>query len=150
MIGVGASDREGRPAPFSSGNLSVLVSAPGVEVPVVTPGGEYDLSDGTSSATALVAGAATLIKAKYPDIPPHLVARALSSTARFATKAGYDEHIGFGVVDAAAALDRAGSCCPPRPRSRWPRAVVSAAGRCPRGRTGPVPTRSACGCTAPA
>ncbi|GIH77438.1 S8 family serine peptidase [Planobispora longispora] len=108
VIGVGASDREGRPAPFSSGNLSVLVSAPGVEVPVVTPGGEYDLSDGTSSATALVAGAATLIKAKYPDIPPHLVARALSSTARFATKAGYDEHIGFGVVDAAAALDRAG------------------------------------------
>ncbi|GGS64989.1 type VII secretion-associated serine protease [Planobispora rosea] len=108
VIGVGASDREGRPAPFSSDNLSVLVSAPGVDVPVVLPGGGYGLSDGTSSATALVAGVAALIKAKYPDIPPHLVSRALTSTARLTPVDGYDDHIGFGVVDAAAALGRAG------------------------------------------
>ncbi|MFJ2028971.1 S8 family serine peptidase [Streptosporangium sp. NPDC087985] len=108
VIGVGAIDSAGRPAPFSSDNLSVLVSAPGVGVPVVTPGGEYGFSEGTSSATALVAGVAALIKAKYPDIPPYLVSQALTSTARSAPPAGYDDHIGFGIVDAGAALARAG------------------------------------------
>ncbi|MEU1880662.1 S8 family serine peptidase [Streptosporangium sp. NPDC020072] len=108
VIGVGAVNERSEPAGFSSDNLSVLVSAPGVEVPVVVPGGGYRPSDGTSSAAALVAGVAALIKAKYPDIPPYLVARALSSTATSAPIAGYDDHVGFGVVDAGAALARAG------------------------------------------
>ncbi|MER7213383.1 S8 family serine peptidase [Streptosporangium sp. NPDC000239] len=108
VIGVGAVNERSEPAGFSSDNLSVLVSAPGVEVPVVVPGGGYRPSDGTSSAAALVAGVAALIKAKYPDIPPYLVARALSSTATSAPIAGYDDHVGFGVVDAGAALVRAG------------------------------------------
>ncbi|MEV4189366.1 S8 family serine peptidase, partial [Streptosporangium canum] len=108
VIGVGAVDSTGRPATFSSDNLSVLVSAPGVDVPVVTPGGAYGSSEGTSAATALVAGVAALIKAKYPDISPHLVAQALTSTATSAPVAGYDDHVGFGVVDAGAALARAG------------------------------------------
>ncbi|MER5425656.1 S8 family peptidase [Streptosporangium roseum] len=108
VIGVGAVDSTARPAPFSSDNLSVLVAAPGVDVPVVTPGGAYGSSEGTSSATALVAGVAALIKAKYPDISPHLVAQALTSTATSAPADGYDDHVGFGVVDAGAALARAG------------------------------------------
>ncbi|MBB2913543.1 subtilisin family serine protease [Streptosporangium becharense] len=108
VIGVAAVDARGKPAAFSSDNLSVQVSAPGVDVPVVLPGGEYGSSEGTSSATALVAGIVALIKAKYPDISPHTVSRALTSTARFTPAAGYDDHVGFGVVDAAAALARAG------------------------------------------
>lgn len=108
VIGVGAVDGANAPATFSSDNLSVLVAAPGVDVPVVIPGGGYGSSAGTSSSAALVAGVAALIKAKYPDIPPHMVAKALTSTARFAPAAGYDDHVGFGVVDAAAALARAG------------------------------------------
>ncbi|GIH91383.1 S8 family serine peptidase [Planobispora siamensis] len=108
VVGVGAADRFGQPAVFSSDNLSVLVSAPGVQVPVVLPGGKYANSDGTSVATALVAGVAALIKAKYPDMTPQQVSRALTSTAGFTPGAGYDEHVGFGVVDAGAALARAG------------------------------------------
>lgn len=107
VIGVGAVDRLGKPASFSSDNLSVLVSAPGVGVPVVVPGGNYGSSEGTSSATALVAGVAALIKAKYPNIAPQMVAQALVSTASASPTAGYDDHIGFGVVDAAAALAKA-------------------------------------------
>ncbi|MFF5111766.1 S8 family serine peptidase [Streptosporangium sp. NPDC000509] len=108
VIGVGAVDDLGRPATFSSDNLSVLVSAPGVNVPVVVPGGEYGSSEGTSSATALVAGVAALIKAKYPDISPQMVSQALTSTATSRPRNGYDDHVGFGVVDAAAALEAAG------------------------------------------
>ncbi|MFF0306617.1 S8 family serine peptidase [Streptosporangium sp. NPDC004379] len=108
VIGVGAVDARGEPAPFSSDNLSVAVAAPGVGVPVALPGGGYGTSEGTSAATALVAGVAALIKAKYPDLPPYLVSRALTSTAASPPTAGYDDHVGFGVVDAAAALTRAG------------------------------------------
>lgn len=108
VIGVGAVDDLGKPAVFSSDNLSVLVSAPGVDVPVVVPGGKYGSSEGTSSATALVAGVAALIKAKYPDISPQMVSQALTSTATAGPANGYDDHIGFGVVDAAAALAKAG------------------------------------------
>ncbi|MDP9849116.1 S8 family peptidase [Streptosporangium lutulentum] len=108
VIGVGAVDAQSKPALFSSDNLSVLVSAPGVEVPVVMPGGDYGVSEGTSSATALVSGVAALIKAKYPDISPQMVSQALTSTATSTPTVGYDDHVGFGVVNASAALTKAG------------------------------------------
>ncbi|MFC4587481.1 S8 family serine peptidase [Sphaerisporangium corydalis] len=108
VIGVGAVDKGGRPATFSSDNLSVLVGAPGVGVPAAIPGGGYADMEGSSAATALVAGAVALIKARYPNLTPDLVSRAITSTARGRPTAGYDDKVGFGVVDAAAALTRAG------------------------------------------
>jgi subtilisin family serine protease len=108
VIGVAAVDQDGRPAPFSSDNLSVLVAAPGVRVPVVQPGGAYAEADGTSPASALVAGVVALIKAEYPRLSPELVAQALAAGTRHRPAVGYDDRVGFGVVDAAAALERAG------------------------------------------
>ncbi|WP_214412704.1 S8 family serine peptidase [Sphaerisporangium fuscum] len=108
VIGVGAVDKRGKRADFSSDNLSVLVGAPGVGVPTTMPGGGYDEADGSSPSTALVAGAVALIKAKYPYLGPELVARALTSTTRGKPVARYDDKVGFGVVDVAAALTRAG------------------------------------------
>ncbi|GAA2210026.1 type VII secretion-associated serine protease mycosin [Nonomuraea monospora] len=105
VIGVAATDKQGRRATFSSDNLSVLVSAPGVGVPVLKREGGYELSEGTSSAAALVAGVAALIKSRYPKLAPEQVAQALSSSARGRPAAGYDDQTGFGVVDAAAALN---------------------------------------------
>lgn len=106
VIGVGAVDKQGNRATFSSDNLSVLVSAPGVGVPVVTRKG-YQQAEGTSAATALVAGVAALIKSRYPSLPPEQVAQALTAGARGRPATGYDDKIGFGVVDAAAALNAA-------------------------------------------
>lgn len=108
VVGVAAVDRHGRKTADSSDNLSVLVAAPGADVPVALPGGGYGTASGTEAAGAIVAGVAALIKAKYPDMPPELVARALTSTARPHPRAGYDDKVGFGVVDAAAALRKAG------------------------------------------
>ncbi|MEO3875941.1 S8 family serine peptidase [Nonomuraea sp. B12E4] len=107
VIGVAATDRQGRRAAFSSDNLSVLVSAPGVEVPVVKRGSGYELSEGTSSAAALVSGVAALIKSRYPNLPPEQVAQALAMSARGRPAAGYDDQTGYGVVDAVAALNAA-------------------------------------------
>ncbi|WP_049571301.1 S8 family serine peptidase [Nonomuraea sp. SBT364] len=107
IIGVAAVDKASKAAPYSSDNLSVLVAAPGSGVPVVKRGSGYELSEGTSSAAALVAGVAALIKARYPDLRPEQVSQALATGARGRPAAGYDDRTGFGVVDAGAALNAA-------------------------------------------
>jgi subtilisin family serine protease len=70
VIGVAAVDANGNAAGFSSDNLSVQVAAPGVNIPAQGRDGQYWLVSGTSPACALVAGAAALIKSRYPGRSP--------------------------------------------------------------------------------
>jgi len=117
VISVGAVDMKGAVASFSSENVSVRVAAPGVAVPAQGRDGQYWLVSGTSPACALVAGVAALIKSRYPDLAPNLVATALTSTTTNRPPGGYDSEVGFGIVDAAAALAKAGKLAgdPPAP-----------------------------------
>jgi subtilisin family serine protease len=108
VISVGAVNAGGTVAGFSSDNLSVQVAAPGVNVPAQGRDGQYWYVSGTSPACALVAGVAALIKARYPHLAPDLVAKAMTSTATDQPHGGYDSQVGFGIVDAAAALVKAG------------------------------------------
>jgi type VII secretion-associated serine protease mycosin len=108
VISVGAVDSTGAVAAFSSDNVSVQVAAPGVSVPAQGRDGEYWWVSGTSPACALVAGVAALIKSMYPGLAPELVVSALTSTTTDRPAGGYDSELGFGVVDAAAALAKAG------------------------------------------
>ncbi|MEV4016968.1 S8 family serine peptidase [Nonomuraea angiospora] len=135
VIGVAATDKQGKRATFSSDNLSVLVAAPGVGVPVVKRKSGYELSEGTSSAAALVAGVAALVKSRYPDLPPEQVAQALAASARGRPAPGYDDQTGFGVVDAAAALNAAERLTGER------RSVMSGQEHFGQGEDSPVPTR---------
>jgi len=115
VISVGAVDSSGAVAGFSSDNLSVQVAAPGVSVPAQGRDGQYWWVSGTSPACALVAGAAALIKSRYPNLAPDLVASALTSTTIGRPAGGYDSEVGFGIVDAAAALAKAGKLADDRP-----------------------------------
>ncbi len=108
VLGVGAVDRSGTPAYFSSNNLSVQVAAPGVRVPAQGRDGQYWLVSGTSPACALTAGVAALIKSRYPSMPPALVDQAITGGTWRLPHGGYDTEIGFGIVNAAAALRMAG------------------------------------------
>ena len=142
VISVGAVGQAGQVAGFSSDNLSVQVAAPGVYVPAQGRDGQYWLVSGTSPACALVAGVAALIKSKYPDLAPNLVASALTSTTSHRPRGGYDSEVGFGIVDAAAALAKAAKLAgdPPAPAGIAPAArfgggpaAVPAAPVSPRG-----------------
>jgi hypothetical protein len=108
VLGVAAVARSGAPAGFSSNNLSVQVAAPGVRVPAQGRDGQYWLVSGTSPACALTAGVAALIKSRYRSLPPALVDQAITSATRDRPHGGYSEEVGFGTVDAAAALQMAG------------------------------------------
>ncbi|WP_062443088.1 S8 family serine peptidase [Herbidospora daliensis] len=108
VIGVAAVDDAGVRAPASSDNLSVLVAAPGVRIPAGQAGGRPLAVNGTQAASALVGGVAALIRAEYPRLPAELVARSVSDSAGPHPGNGYDDKVGFGVVNAGKALVRAG------------------------------------------
>jgi subtilisin family serine protease len=108
VLGVGAVTIGGQPASFSSGNLSVRIAAPGKGVPAQGANGLFYTVDGTSPACALVAGVAALIESRYRGISPALVTQAMTSTALQNPSGGYDVLTGFGIVDASAALAKAG------------------------------------------
>jgi len=107
VLGVAAVGQNGAPADFSSDNLSVQVAAPGVEVPAQGRDGQYWLVSGTSPACALTAGVAALIRSAYPSLTPEMVRQAITTTTRHRPAHRYNDQVGFGTVDAAAALNAA-------------------------------------------
>jgi subtilisin family serine protease len=107
VVGVAAVDQDDVAASFSSDNLSVQVAAPGVNVPAQGRDGQYWLVSGTSPACALTAGVAALIRSAYPRLPADLVADAITSSTQNRPPGGYSDGVGFGTVDAAAALTAA-------------------------------------------
>jgi subtilisin family serine protease len=137
VISVGAVKASAAVATFSSDNLSVQVAAPGVEVPAQGRDGQYWWVSGTSPACALVAGVAALIKSRYPGLAPDLVASAMTSTASHRPAGGYDSQIGFGIVDAAAALTRAGQLAGDRPAVKGIKAAARYHGALPAEPVGP-------------
>ncbi|MCP2336476.1 S8 family serine peptidase [Actinomadura rupiterrae] len=104
VITVAATTPRHTRAGFSNRNFSVLVAAPGVNLPGIgAEHGAYYITDGTSDSTALVSGIAALIRARHPKLPPALVAQALvASTPSGGTS--YDPSVGHGEVNAAKAL----------------------------------------------
>jgi hypothetical protein len=134
VLGVAAVGRNGAPAGFSSDNLSVQVAAPGISVPAQGRDGHYWLVSGTSPACALIAGVAALIRSAHPGLPPDLVREAISTTTTNRPRGGYDNEVGFGTVDAAAALTAAarlsahGMAGPGAPRAGLRKTAASAPG----------------------
>ena len=104
VLGVAAVARDGQPASFSSDNVSVQVAAPGVDVPAQGRDGGYWLVSGTSPACALTAGVAALIKSRYPRLTDAQVGDAITRSTWHRPRGGPDEQVGFGTVNAAAAL----------------------------------------------
>jgi hypothetical protein len=108
VLGVAAVGQTFAPASFSSDNLSVQVAAPGVNVPAAGRNGGYWLVSGTSPACALTAGVAALVRSRYPRLSGADVVDAIARSAWHRPPGGYDRQVGFGTVDAAAALTMAG------------------------------------------
>ncbi|WP_281942880.1 type VII secretion-associated serine protease mycosin [Micromonospora sp. AKA38] len=104
VIAVGGVDRRGQHAAISVSGPEVDVVAPAVDIYSTSFGGKYSKGTGTSSATAIVAGAAALIRSKYPHLPAEEVAHRLTATAVDKGPPGRDDQYGYGVIDLVAAL----------------------------------------------
>ncbi|PZF99309.1 S8 family serine peptidase [Micromonospora deserti] len=103
-IAVGGIDRAGNHAAVSVTGPEVDVVAPAVDIYSTSIDGKYRKGTGTSDSTAIVAGAAALIRSKYPYLPASEVAHRLTATAIDKGPPGRDDEYGYGVVDLVAAL----------------------------------------------
>ena len=104
VIAVGGIDRTGKHAPVSVTGPEIDVVAPAVDIYSTSYAGKYSKGPGTSGATAIVAGAAALIRSKYPYLSAQEVAHRLTATAIDKGPPGRDDEYGYGVIDLVAAL----------------------------------------------
>lgn len=104
VLAVGASDRKGNRAEVSVTGKRLGILAPGVDIYSTGLDGGYRKATGTSGAAAIVAGAAALVRSKYPDLSAEEVIHRLTATAVDKGAPGRDEEYGFGVLDLVAAL----------------------------------------------
>ncbi|MFY1619325.1 type VII secretion-associated serine protease mycosin [Micromonospora sp. WMMD736] len=104
VIAVGGVGRDGNHADISVTGPEIDVVAPAVDIYSTSINGKYRKGTGTSDATAIVAGAAALIRSKYPYLPAQEVAHRLTATAVDKGPPGRDDEYGYGVIDLVAAL----------------------------------------------
>ena len=102
---VGATDRSGAIAAFSSRSSYVDLAAPGDDIVVASAlGKNWRPSSGTSFSSPLVAGAAAWIWTARPELAAGQVAEILRRSARDLGAPGRDSAAGFGMLNVGAAL----------------------------------------------
>ncbi|MEV0256074.1 type VII secretion-associated serine protease mycosin [Streptomyces sp. NPDC050732] len=117
VIAATAVDENGARASFSTRRWYATVAAPGDDIVIADPDRKYYEGWGTSAASAFVSGAVALIRAAHPGLRPAQIKELLEDTARDAPPGGRDDSRGFGLIDPAAALARAGRLKPEKPRT---------------------------------
>ncbi|WP_447004907.1 S8 family serine peptidase [Saccharothrix isguenensis] len=108
VIAVSGTVEGNGPWPESNTGPEAVLAAPAqgivTAMPLKVQGTGYAGVDGTSAATALVSGAAALVRARYPDLDAGNVVNRLIATATDLMAPGRDNQTGFGQVDPVAAL----------------------------------------------
>jgi subtilisin family serine protease len=104
VVSVGAVDRMGSVAGFSSRHRYLTLAAPGVRIPSLSrvSGSAYS-GNGTSQATAIASAVVALVWSKYPKLTGReVVTRVLATLDKHRTKrnSGY----GFGLINAYRAV----------------------------------------------
>ncbi len=102
---VGATDRNGAVAPFSSRSSYVDLAAPGDGIVVASAlGNNWRAASGTSFSSPMVAAAAAWVWTARPELTAGQVAEILRRSATDIAPAGRDQASGFGILNVAAAL----------------------------------------------
>lgn len=104
VVAVGATGRDGKLASITTTGEEMVLTAPGVDIASTTKSGAYLFSTGTSDSTAIVAGAAALIRSKYPKLSATEVVHRLTATATDKGPPGRDPQYGYGTLNLVAAL----------------------------------------------
>ncbi|MFL5067172.1 MAG: S8 family serine peptidase, partial [Xanthobacteraceae bacterium] len=104
VIAVSATDADDQVYTNANRGKYVAVAAPGVDILVPAPQGNYELTTGTSVASAEVSGVAALLLQRDPKMDPATVREILTSTANLLGAKGRTDELGYGLVDAYKAL----------------------------------------------
>jgi type VII secretion-associated serine protease mycosin len=105
VLTVGGVTRSGQVSTrASSQGITLGVMAPSENLVGALPGNSYEIWDGTSGATPIVAGIVALVRAAHPELDAANVINRVLSTAKPQTDATPDPLYGFGIIDAFAAV----------------------------------------------
>jgi type VII secretion-associated serine protease mycosin len=104
VVAVGATGRDGKLSKVTVTGKEMAITAPGDDIASTSNTGAYLEADGTSNSTAIVAGAAALVRSKYPDLSATEVVHRLTATATDKGAPGRDSDYGFGELNLVAAL----------------------------------------------
>jgi subtilisin family serine protease len=123
VIAVTATDVNDKLFAGANRGRYIAVAAPGVDILVPAPDNTYQMTTGTSVASAEVSGLAALLLERNPDLGPEDVRRILTSSARRLTSKDRDDDFGSGLIDPSKAIQTAGdfksvevtASAPPRP-----------------------------------
>jgi hypothetical protein len=113
ILSVSATDMADAVAFYSSTGPYVDIAAPGDNLVTTEKGGIYLPESGTSMASPVVAGVASLMFAANANMTPALVTQLIESTAVDVGGNGVDPAYGHGRVDAFAAVQAASLYQPP-------------------------------------
>lgn len=123
ILAVGAINRNGLKSSFSNYGTALDIVAPGEDLCTTTTGSSYIYSiSGTSFACPQVAAVAALILSVNPNLTQKQVSEIIESTARkignysYVTTSGrtngtWNNEMGYGVLDAFAAVTKASNNC---------------------------------------
>lgn len=104
-MAVTGTDRNGSPSKIAHIPAEETdIAAPGDDLFSAIPNGQYRISSGSSSATAIVSGAVALVKSKYPNLNSYDLFKRMLETTRDAGKPGKDLNYGWGQLDLRRAL----------------------------------------------
>src|SRR6266540_335250 len=97
----------------------ISVAAPGVDILVPAPEGDYQITTGTSVAAAEVSGIVALLLERNPKLRPADIRRILTMSAKRLGPGERDDNFGSGLIDPLQALQladpRSATTTPPAP-----------------------------------
>ncbi|MEV8097906.1 type VII secretion-associated serine protease mycosin [Kitasatospora sp. NPDC085879] len=132
VVGVAATDRDGKATSESERGAQVALAAPGADMYHACTGSSgYCKTHGTSDAAAVVSASAALVWAAHPDWTNNQVLRVLINTA--SSPKERSDFIGFGAVRPRIALSEPGD---PGSASEFPLKAAAAADPTPGAGTG--------------
>lgn len=104
VIAAAGTDEHGNHAAISVTGPQVVLSAPPTNIVSTDIHNGYGIGTGTSASTAIIAGAAALVRSKFPNLSAAEVVHRLEATAIDKGPPGRDDEYGYGELNIIGAL----------------------------------------------
>lgn len=117
VIAVTATDAADKPFDMANRGNHIALAAPGVDILVPAPRGDYQLTTGTSVAAAHVSGVVALLLEKRPALTPDDVRAILTGSAKPILVNDKGKQTGSGLIDPVQALTFDPAATPEAPQT---------------------------------
>ena len=130
VVAAAGTDEHGNHAAVSVTGPQIVLAAPATDIVQPYPNHKYSVGTGTSLSTAIIAGAAALIRSQFPTLSATEVVHRLTATATDKGAPGRDDEYGYGLINIVAALTAnvppaTTSASPSAPTTTTPPAAVT-------------------------